>query len=258
MYRKWCGGEFLCHDLKELATLVKGQHFDAVIGGPSCQAHTKLKAIRSPKFPDLTPLVNSLLESIDYDAFLFENVVPIAIPGATTSKLNALNFPVYWNGQAYHQSRERWFTHTPNLKVPTKVVLGGVNELMAYSVVAGRIYGPKRGAVLQGWPEFASLDESCQNLQEALADGVPRGLADAWVRQFQLMWGNVPDSKERMRQGAYKTHKIRTSNQESAVISAIAHAKENDRKITKTYISSVAGISREQLSRRYSHLFEKV
>lgn len=61
---------------------------------------------------------------------------------------------------------------------------------MAYSVVAGRIYGPKRGAVLQGWPEFSKIDEKCVLLQEALADGVPRGLADAWVNQVEKALDN--------------------------------------------------------------------
>jgi hypothetical protein len=57
---------------------------------------------------------------------------------------------------------------------------------MAYSVVAGRIYGPKRGSKLQGWPQFMELADrfSCVQMQEALADGVPRGLADAWIRQI--------------------------------------------------------------------------
>ena len=58
---------------------------------------------------------------------------------------------------------------------------------MAYSVVAGRIYGPKRGARLQGWPEFADLAGRfpCVQMKEALADGVPRGLADAWIRSIE-------------------------------------------------------------------------
>ena len=188
MYKKWCGGDFLCHDLNELPDKVRGQHFNLIIGGPSCQAHTILKAIRPPKFPDLTPSVNNLLDAVTYDAFLFENVVPIAIEGALSVALNAMHFPVTWQGREFHQSRERWFTYSDNLNPPTRVVEGDVNSLMAYSIVAGRIYGPKRGAVLQGWPEFAELDEKCVLLQEALADGVPRGLADAWIRQVEALF----------------------------------------------------------------------
>jgi len=40
MYKKWCGGEFLCHDLGDLPGIVRGEYFDLVIGGPSCQSHT--------------------------------------------------------------------------------------------------------------------------------------------------------------------------------------------------------------------------
>jgi len=124
---------------------------------------------------------------VNLDSYLFENVVPIDIPGAVTTRLNAMNFPIHWKGRPYHQSRSRWFTHSPDLAAPKEVTPGCVNKLMAYSVVAGRIYGPKRGAVLQGWPTFAEIDESCVLLQEALADGVPRGLAEAWVKQFELL-----------------------------------------------------------------------
>jgi hypothetical protein len=85
-----------------------------------------------------------------------------------------------------HQSRQRFFTHSANLTPPLPLYRGDVDDLMAYSVVAGRIYGPKRGSKLQGWPQFMELADrfSCVQMQEALADGVPRGLADAWIRQI--------------------------------------------------------------------------
>jgi len=186
MYKKWCGeGKFICHDVYDLPGLVKNEYFDLIIGGPSCQSKTILRAIRKPKFPDLTPGVQAVLNAINCNSFLFENVVPIDIDGAVHTKLNAMHFPERWNGRYFHQSRERWFTHSPNITPPPLQVDGCVNSLMAYSVVAGRIYGPKRGAVLQGWPEFAKIDEKCVLLQEALADGVPRGLANAWIHQIE-------------------------------------------------------------------------
>lgn len=186
MYSKWCGDEgFVCHDLVDLPDMLRGLHFDLITGGPSCQAHTRLKSLHKPKFPDLTPLVNDVLNAIPCDRYLFENVVPIDIPGAATTKLNAMNFPTYWKGRPIHQSRPRWFTHSPDIVPPPLVTLGTIDELMAYSIVVGRHYGPKRGAILQGWPEFANLDEPCVMLQEALADGVPRGLADVWIKQLE-------------------------------------------------------------------------
>lgn len=155
------------------------RRFDGIIGGPSCQSHSKLRAIRNPKFPDLTPLVLRLLGRVRHDWFLFENVVPIDIPGAVHTRLNAMHF------YQPHQSRSRWFTHSPNIKPPKPVYTGSVDDLMAYSVVAGRIYGPKRGARLQGYPAAADLPFPCVQLQHGLADAVPYPLALAWAESIK-------------------------------------------------------------------------
>ena len=153
--------------------------YDGIIGGPSCQSHSKLRAIRSPKFPDLTPLVNELLAECKWEWYCFENVVPIDIPGAMHTRCNAMHF------YQPHQSRERWFTHSPNITPPKPVYRGSVDELMAYSVVAGRIYGPKRGAKLQGYPKAAELPFPCVQLQHGLADAVPYPLALAWAEAIK-------------------------------------------------------------------------
>ena len=52
MYAELCGGAPLVHDLADLPAAVAGQRFAGIIGGPSCQAHSKLKSIKKPKFPD--------------------------------------------------------------------------------------------------------------------------------------------------------------------------------------------------------------
>jgi hypothetical protein len=184
MYAKLCGGKpHLCEDLKDLPRTIdwlwRGRRYGGIIGGPSCQSHSKLKAIREPKFPDLTPLVLTLLDEVPHDWYLFENVVPIDIPGATHTKCNAMHF------YQPHQSRERWFTHSKNVKPPTPKFAGSVDDLMAYSVVAGRIYGPKRGAKLQGYPAAAELPFKCVQLQHGLADAVPYPLALAWAESIR-------------------------------------------------------------------------
>lgn len=182
MYQAWCGGEHLCHDLRDLPKIVRGERFDGVIGGIPCQSFTKLRAMRAPKFADLTQAAVDVLDACQWDWFLFENVSKLAIPVAVHLRLNACNFGIP------HQSRPRWFTHSANLAAPTPLYSGTPDDLKAYSVVAGRIYGPKRGAWLQGWPEFADLPFRCSELQEALADGVPRCLADAWIRSIETMY----------------------------------------------------------------------
>ena len=171
---------YVCHDLRHL---VDGEKWissvDGIIGGPSCQSHSKLRAMRTPKFPDLTPLVLGLLAGVKHDWFCFENVVPIAIPGAVHTRCNAMHF------YQPHQSRVRWFTHSPNIKPPTPVFKGSVDDLMAYPVVAGRIYGPKRGAKLQGFPPIAGLPFPCVQLQHGLADAVPYPLGLAWANAIK-------------------------------------------------------------------------
>lgn len=179
MYKALCGGEPLVHDLTHLPVVLRGHRFDGIIGGPSCQSHSKLKAMRKPKFPDLTPLVLALLDAVPHGWFKFENVVPIDIPGAVHTRANAMHF------YQPHQSRERWFTHSPSLTPPQPVYSGSVDDLMAYSVVAGRIYGPKRGAKLQGYPAAASLPFRCTTLQHGLADAVPYPLALAWANKIK-------------------------------------------------------------------------
>lgn len=205
MYLALNGGHVLYHDLRDLVTSaklgvgdwckdnrVRGHEydFDGIIGGPSCQSHSKLRAIRNPKFPDLTPLVNDLLFATGWKWYCFENVVPIDIPGAVHTRCNAMHY------YQPHQSRSRWFTHSPNIKPPQPVYRGNVDDLMAYSVVAGRIYGPKRGAKLQGYPAAAELPFPCVQLQHGLADAVPYPLALAWAESIKRhnARGNAPDT----------------------------------------------------------------
>lgn len=118
MYAKLCGGEPIVRDLKDLPAALAGEHFDGIIGGPSCQDHSKLRAMRKPKFPDLTPGVLRVLEVVDHDWFNFENVVPINIPGAAHTRLNAMHF------YKPHQSRVRWFTHSASIAPPPRIVHG--------------------------------------------------------------------------------------------------------------------------------------
>lgn len=178
MYSALCGGEALAHDLADLPGMIAGQRFDGIIGGPPCQALTNLRAMRAPKYPDLTPLVAGLLAAVPHDWFLFENVAPLQLERSKATKLNAMHF------YHPHQSRERWFTHSPNLHAPRGIYRGNVDDLMAYSVVAGRIYGPKRGARLQGYPAAAQLPFPCRQLQKGLANAVPYPLGLAWAHSI--------------------------------------------------------------------------
>lgn len=176
MHETLCGGRYITHTLEDLIRKVRGMRFDGIIGGPPCQAHTKLKSIRAPKYPDLSPLVIELLQATEWDWFLFENVARIPIEDSVHTLVNAMHF------YQPHQSRERWFTHSPNIDPPRAQFMGNVDDLMAYSVVAGRIYGPKRGARLQGYPAAADLPFACTVLQKGIANAVPYPVSLAWAR----------------------------------------------------------------------------
>ena len=172
------GGEsHLTNDLRELPQIIRGMKFDGIIGGIPCQSRSRMKSFRDPKFGDLLEDTLRVLDACQWDWALLENVLPMDVPGFEHSKLDAMNY-----GRP-HQGRPRWFTHSPNLRRPPEEFPGTVDDLMAYPVVMGRVYGPKRGAILQGWPEFAALPFPCAQLQEALADGVHRGVAEAWIKE---------------------------------------------------------------------------
>jgi hypothetical protein len=167
---------YLTHDLKDLPDILRGERFEGIIGGPPCQAHSRLKSFRDPKFEDATPLVLRLLEAVQCEWFLFENVVPVQIPDAYAVKLNAMHY-----GRP-HQSRERWFVYK-GLTVPRPLYKGSVDDLMAYPIVAGKTYGPKRASRLQGYPLAGDLDVPCPMLQKGLSNAVHYGLAHRWGLQ---------------------------------------------------------------------------
>ncbi|MFP1131568.1 DNA-methyltransferase [Asticcacaulis sp. W401b] len=67
---------------------------------------------------------------------------------------------------------------------------------------------------------------------------------------------NVEVSDNPHQRGAQTTHFIRASKHEKAIQEAIKSAKRQRLKITKTLIAEMVGLSREQVSKRYGHLFE--
>lgn len=176
MHEQLCGGEYLCHDIQDLPAIVTGMHFDGVIGGPPCQALSKTRAMRPPKYGDLTVWVLRVLAAAKPLWFLFENVASLGVQGAQHIRLDAMHF-----GKP-HQSRPRWFTYA-GIAPPSPLYAGTIDSLMAYPAVAARIYGPKRGAILQGYPAVSQLKAPCVDLQLGLANGVHYGLASAWAQQ---------------------------------------------------------------------------
>lgn len=181
LYRQLCGGEPLTEDIKDLIGQLGKVYnqIDGIIGGPPCQSFTKLKSIRKPKFPDLTPQVKEILDVVNPRWYMFENVARLDIPGASYIRLDAMHFA------KPHQSRPRWFTYSPYITPPKAVYSGSIDSLMAYVTVAGRNHGPKRGAILQGYPLAAGLEAPCVILQKGLANAVHYDVARAWARSIK-------------------------------------------------------------------------
>lgn len=178
IYRAWCGSKVLTADLRDLPDLVRGQRFDGIIGGIPCQSRSRLKGVRVPKFGDLLGSVHPVLEACKWDWCLLENVSALAVPGWTAHRMDAMHYAVP------HQSRPRFFTTSAAWSTPPRLYEGTSESLVAYPAVVGRLYGARRAAIIQGWGAFADLPFPSQQIQEACADGVPRGLSEAWIRQI--------------------------------------------------------------------------
>lgn len=58
--------------------------------------------------------------------------------------------------------------------------------------------------------------------------------------------------------GAYFTHKIRTEKTEQIVMEAIHKLRLANKRVSKAAVARECGISREQISKRYSYLFEVI
>lgn len=181
LYLQLCGGKPLHRDIHDLIAALQSSptRYEGVIGGPPCQSLTSLKSFRDPKYPDLTDAVKEVLSLVRPDWYLLENVRPLDIPGAVHSKVDAMHY-----GHP-HQSRPRWFTHSPNLAPPAKRYHGNMVSLRAYPVVAGKIYGLPMAAWLQGYPEAAGLKGRARDIVEGLANAVSYPVALAWAQQIQ-------------------------------------------------------------------------
>lgn len=181
LYQQVCGNGFIANDIREMTAMLKDapRRFAGVIGGPPCQAHSKLRARWEPRFPDLTAEVQETLDAVGPEWFLFENVVPVQVQGAERIRLDAMHY-----GKP-HQSRPRWFSHSPNLTPPEPLYNGDSTSLLAYPGVYGKLYGLSRAAIIQGYPAARGLDAPSRAVVRGLANAVHYGLAREWARSVR-------------------------------------------------------------------------
>jgi len=184
MYEAYTGARpssWLCHDIRALPGLVHGQEFDGVIAGIPCQSRSTLAHITPPKFGDLLPDLIRVINAVRYRWLLLENVAELDTGGVVAQRLTCTPMNAMHYDLAYPQNRVRFFMHTMNISAEPPLRSGSVDDLVAYPCVAGRLYGPKRMAILQGHKAFAEMEFPSHQLQEGLADGVHRGTAQAWL-----------------------------------------------------------------------------
>lgn len=184
MYEAYTGASpssWITHDIRNLAWEVRGMEFDGIIAGIPCQSRSSLANMVEPKFGDLLSDLTRVINAVRYRWLLLENVKPLDTSGIVAHTLRCIEMNAMHYDLKYPQNRPRFFMHTENIRPIDPLRIGSVDDLVAYPCVAGRLYGPTRMAILQGHREFADLDFPSHQLQEALADGVHRGTAQAWL-----------------------------------------------------------------------------
>lgn len=122
-----------------------------------------------------------------------------------------------------------------------------VKGMVALSGYASDLYSD----MLTGW--------RCETKQARISAGVGTGI------KTECLWLNpqCQDALERGKmgightsRGAYITHHIRAEGTEVKIRQQIEQMLQGGHKVTKSAIAKQIGISREQITRKYSHLFE--
>lgn len=127
--------------------------------------------------------------------------------------------------------------------------LQGLKGMVALSGYDSNLYSD----MLDGW--------HCEKKESRISAGSGTAI------KTECLWLN-PKCQEALKRGAisishtsraaYITHHVRTEGTEVKIRQQIEHMLSTGSKVTKASISRQIGISREQLSRRYSHLFDEV
>jgi DNA adenine methylase len=123
-----------------------------------------------------------------------------------------------------------------------------------------RILLVKGMVILSGYqhPSYQPL-ESCGWLRRSY--DVVAYSSDTRTRRIEQLWlsptvlGRNPSSADRMRTGAFRTHRSRVKSTEAVLTAAIRRLRLKDERVTISAVASMVSMSREHVSRRYKHLF---
>jgi DNA adenine methylase len=139
-------------------------------------------------------------------------------------------------------------------RYPHEMTRGDHDELVQ------RILRVKGKVVLSGYqhPSYQPL-ESCGWLRRSY--NVIAHSSDTRTRRVEQLWlsptllGRKSSGADRMRSGAYRTHRSRVKSAEAALTAAIRGLRLKDERVTISGVASIVHMSREHVSRRYKHLF---
>jgi site-specific DNA-methyltransferase (adenine-specific) len=138
--------------------------------------------------------------------------------------------------------------HGTEMFMPTQKPIA----LMEYLV---RTFTNEGDLVLDNCSGACSTGVACVNLNRKFI-GIEKKRSHYEIGR-QRIYGlpNIEVSGNPQVLGAQKTHFIRFAKQQRAIQAAIKKARSKKLAITKTLIAKMVGISRQQISARYSHLF---
>lgn len=120
-----------------------------------------------------------------------------------------------------------------------------------------RPYTVREWARLQGVPDSFNFAGTDNQVYKQIGNGVPVTIGH-WVGNELNRYFGQKKRDICLSFGAGKTHKIRTDKTETLVLEAIETLKKNGTRISKASVARQIGMTREQVSRRYAHLFSQV
>jgi|GEM_PF-242245 len=109
-------------------------------------------------------------------------------------------------------------------------------------------------ANLQGVPRSFKFAGTDNQMYKQVGNGVPVNMG-IWLGTEANRYFGRKQREIGFERGAYITHHARTKSTEEKILQAISDLRQRKKLASKVAVAKIVGISREQVSRRYSHLF---